>query len=227
MTIALIFDLILLVVLVVVANSYARKGLVAGVVQFVGSLASLAGAVLLSHQVSPMVFEQFFESGFTKTIESALASGSQLSLDQTVEKYTGFLPDALKQNIIASAQELFTTGAPELATQLVEQVIAPLVTPIIAVVVFFVAFALCKFLVGLLVAVLTNFNRIPLVGSFNKLLGFAMGLCAGVLDLYLILCGVWAIILITGGSLEWLNDATLSHSIAYQLFGQFNPFYRI
>ena len=112
-----------------------------------------------------------------------------------------------------------------LAVRLVEEVIAPLLTPIIAIVLFFVAFALCKLLVSLLVAVLTNVNRIPVMGSVNRFFGFLMGLMAGLVDLYLVLCAVWAVIVITGGSLGFLNDQALAGSIAYSVFGRFNPFY--
>ena len=52
-----------------------------------------------------------------------------------------------------------------------------------------------------------------------------MGLLAGVVDLYLVLCAVWAVIVITGGSIEFLNDQALAGSITYSLFGRFNPFY--
>ena len=91
--------------------------------------------------------------------------------------------------------------------------------------VFFVAFALCRLVVSFVVAVLTNFNRIPLVGGVNRMLGFAMGILAGTVDLYLVLCAVWAIIVITGGSISFLNDTALSGSVAYGIFGRLNPFY--
>lgn len=45
---AVIFDLVLLVILLTVALTYARKGFAAALVQFVGNLASLVGALLLS-----------------------------------------------------------------------------------------------------------------------------------------------------------------------------------
>ena len=225
MNIANIFDLILLVLLIIVAFRYAKQGFVAGLVQFLGNVASLIGALVISRQVSPLVFSQFFENSFVNKIETTLSSGGEIGLQDTVEKYAGFLPEALKNSIIASGNNLLSDDAPELASHFVQEVIAPLVTPIIAVVVFFVAFALCKLLVGFIVAVLTNCNRIPVLGGVNKLLGFVMGLFAGTVDLYLILCAVCAIIVITGGSIQFLNETTLQGSIAYQLFRQFNPFY--
>lgn len=225
MTIANGFDLILLAILLLVAMRYAGKGFAAALVQFAGNLASLLGASIFSQNIAPVLFTNFFENNFTTSIEKTLADGGQLQLDQLVEKYAGFLPVEIQKSIAQSAGGVLTGNAPELAEQVVNQVIAPLLTPIIAIVVFFVAFALCKVIVGFVVAVLTNFNRIPILGSVNKLLGFAMGLLAGVVDLYLILCAVWAIIVVTGGSIPWLNQQVLGESIGFSLFGQFNPFY--
>ena len=225
MTIANGFDLILLAILLLVAMRYAGKGFAAALVQFAGNLASLLGASIFSQNIAPVLFTNFFENNFTTSIEKTLADGGQLQLDQLVEKYAGFLPDEIQQSITQSAGGVLTGSAPELAEQVVNQVIAPLLTPIIAIVVFFVAFALCKVIVGFVVAVLTNFNRIPILGGVNKLLGFGMGLLAGVVDLYLILCAVWAIIVVTGGSIPWLNQQVLGDSIGFSLFGQFNPFY--
>ena len=225
MTIANGFDLILLAILLLVAMRYAGKGFAAALVQFAGNLASLLGASIFSQNIAPVLFTNFFETNFTTSIEKTLADGGQVQLDQLVEKYAGFLPDEIQQSIIQSAGGVLTGNAPELAEQVVSQVIAPLLTPIIAIVVFFVAFALCKVIVGFVVAVLTNFNRIPILGGVNKLLGFGMGLLAGVVDLYLILCAVWAIIVVTGGSIPWLNQQVLGDSVGFTLFGQFNPFY--
>lgn len=225
MSAATIFDLILLVLLLVVAFGYAKRGFVAGLVQFVGNLASLIGAILLSRQIAPIVFRQFFENSFVAQIEKALSSGGEVGLQTMIEKYAGFLPQGVKESITESGNNLLTSNAPELADRLVQDVIAPLFTPLIAIVVFFVAFALCKLLVGFIVAVLTNFNRIPLLGGVNKALGFGMGILAGLVDLYLVLCAVCAVLVITGGSIGNLNETTLQGSIAYQLFSQINPFY--
>lgn len=220
-----IFDLVLLVLLVVVAFGYARRGFVAGLVQFVGNLASLVGAVVLSNKVAPMVFARFFESGFVSSIEKTLTVEGSVDLEALIEKYAGFLPVGVKESLIETGTGMLGSTTPDLANKLVDQVIAPLLTPIIAIVVFFVAFALCKVLVGFVVAVLTNFNRIPVVGGVNRMLGLAMGLLAGVVDLYLVLCAVWAVIVITGGSIAFLNDQALGGSIAYGAFSRLNPFY--
>lgn len=225
MNAAIVFDLVMLALLLVVAFAYARRGFAAGLVQFVGNLASLIGALVLSHQASPLLFEKFFQNGFVTSIQNTLTAEGTVNIQSTIEKYAGFLPESIKESLTASASGLLDSGAPDMAVKLVDEVIAPLLTPIIAIVLFFVAFALCRLLVGLLVAVLTNVNRIPVMGSVNRFFGFLMGLLAGVVDLYLVLCAVWAIIVITGGSIGFLNDQALAGSITYSLFGRFNPFY--
>lgn len=225
MNAAIVFDLVMLALLLAVAFAYARRGFAAGLVQFVGNLASLIGALVLSHQASPLLFEKFFQSGFVTSIQNTLTAEGTVNIQSTIEKYAGFLPESIKESLTASAAGLLDSGAPDMAVKLVDEVIAPLLTPIIAIVLFFVAFALCRLLVGLLVAVLTNVNRIPVMGSVNRFFGFLMGLLAGVVDLYLVLCAVWAIIVITGGSIGFLNDQALAGSITYSLFGRFNPFY--
>lgn len=225
MNAAIVFDLVMLALLLVVGFAYARRGFAAGLVQFVGNLASLIGALVLSQEASPLLFEQFFQSGFVTSIQNTISAEGTVNIQSTIEKYAGFLPESIKESLTASAAGLLDSGAPDLAVKLVDEVIAPLLTPIIAIVLFFVAFALCKLLVSLLVAVLTNVNRIPLMGSVNRFFGFLMGLLAGTVDLYLVLCAVWAVIVITGGSIEFLNDQALAGSIAYSVFGKFNPFY--
>ena len=227
MNIAMIFDLVMLVILISVTISYVRRGFAAGLVRFVGNLVSLLGAVFLSREAAPFVFQRFFENSFVERVEATLSLQSKVNVGEIVEMYAGFLPEGLKNSLTVGGEELLghVGSAPELAVRLVQEVIAPLLTPVIAIVVFFVAFALCRMLVSFVVTVLTNLNRIPLLGGVNKLLGFVMGLLAGSVDLYLVLSGVWALIAITGGAIPFLNDAVLDSSIAYTLFESINPFY--
>ena len=111
-----------------------------------------------------------------------------------------------------------------LADTIVQKVLAPLLTPVISLVLFFVAFALLRMLVSMLVTVLGLVNRLPVIGSVNRWLGWAAGGAASMLDLYLVLCVVWAIIVITGGNLTVLNDTVMSSSLYYKAFNLFNPF---
>lgn len=111
-----------------------------------------------------------------------------------------------------------------LADAIVQKVLAPLLTPVISVVLFFVAFALLRMLVSMLVTVLGLVNRLPVIGTVNRWLGWLTGCIASTMDIYLVLCVVWAIIVITGGNLTVLNDTVMSSSLYYKAFNLFNPF---
>lgn len=221
---ALILDGVLLVILAMVVWWYARRGFMAGLMQFVGNIASLLGALFLSQKVAPLLFERFLRGGFITRMEEAIARDGTVDVAALLEQFAGFLPEQVQQKIIQSADELLSAASPNLAQNLVAEVVEPLLTPIIAIVVFFVAFALCRFVVGFLVAVLTNMNKIPLVGGVNRLLGIGMGLLAGLVDLYILLCAVWAVMVITGGNLPFLNEQVLAGSRIYSVFAPLNPF---
>ena len=224
MTIANIFDILLLVLLAVVTLRYMQKGFLAGLIQFLGNLLGLVGAALLSPRVADWIFATFFKGGLTTQIQTTISQQGTVDLAALVDKYAGFLPDAMEQSLVQSATDLMNSGAPDLAHSLVTELIQPLVTPLITVVVFFVCFAVCQMLVSFLAAVLTNLNRVPLVGGVNQFFGFFMGLLAGAMDVFLVVCGVWAVVVITGNNLSWLNQTVLQDSVAFSLFSSFNPF---
>ena len=66
--------------------------------------------------------------------------------------------------------------------------------------------------------------RLPVLGAVNRGLGLAAGVAAGLADVFLLLCVVWALIVITGGNLPALNEQLLGGSIYYQTFSRINPF---
>ena len=119
---------------------------------------------------------------------------------------------------------MLNDNAVVLADVIVQKVLAPLLTPVISLVLFFVAFALLRMLVSLLVTVLGLVNKLPVIGAVNHGLGWSVGALASLVDIYLVLCVVWALIVITGGNLTVLNDTVMSGSLYYKAFNLFNPF---
>ena len=192
-----IFDILCTVVWLVLAIRYARKGFLAGVVQLTGNLISLFGARQFSGWAAGQVFERFFAGSFRASI---------------VEACERSISAVLNDNAVL------------LADVIVQKVLAPLLTPVISLVLFFVAFALLRMLVSLLVTVLGLVNKLPVIGTVNRGLGYTVGALASLVDIYLVLCVVWAIIVITGGNLTVLNDTVMSSSLYYKAFNLFNPF---
>ena len=207
-----IFDILCTVVWLVLAVRYARKGFLASVVQLTGSLISLFGARAFSGWAAGQVFERFLAGSFRDQIAANIAAGGAVSLDGIAQRYAGFLPEAFRASIVDACERsisaVLNDNAVVLADTIVQKVLAPLLTPVISLVLFFVAFALLRMLIG----------------AVNHWLGWGVGGIASLVDIYLVLCVVWALIVITGGNLTMLNDTVMSGSLYYKVFNVFNPF---
>ena len=192
-----LFDIVCTVVWLLLAVRYARKGFLAASVQLGGNIFSLVGARVFSGWAAVEVFQRFLAGSFRASIV-----------------------EACERSISA----VLSDNAVVLADVIVQKVLAPLLTPVISVVLFFVTFALLRMLVSMLVTVLGLVNRLPVIGTVNRWLGWLTGCIASTMDIYLVLCVVWAIIVITGGNLTVLNDTVMSSSLYYKAFNLFNPF---
>ena len=151
-----------------------------------------------------------------------------MDLTGIADKYAGFLPESFRASIVETCERsisaVLSDNAVVLADAIVQKVLAPLLTPVISVVLFFVAFALLRMLVSMLVTVLGLVNRLPVIGTVNRWLGWVTGCVASTMDIYLVLCVVWAVIVITGGNLTVLNDTVMNSSLYYKAFNLLNPF---
>lgn len=222
---SLVLDILLLVVVFFTALCYAKKGLLAGIFSFGGGLLSLAAALFVSNRFSPTLFQSFFEKGFLQHTTDVL-QGNQgfATLEDILTRLAPILPANLIEPLMGGQTGVFDLSAPDIAQQIVNTVVQPLVLPLISIVLFFAVFFICRLLAGLLVAALTNVNKIPVVGGFNRAAGFAGGILVGVLYLFLFLCVLWAAVALTGGEWSLLNQETLNGSYAYQFFSKYIPF---
>ena len=223
-----LFDIVCTVVWLLLAVRYARKGFLASIVQLSGNLISLLGARQLSAACAGWVFENLLAGGFRTQIAESISAGGVVDLTGIADKYAGFLPESFRASIVETCERsisaVLSDNAVVLADAIVQKVLAPLLTPVISVVLFFVAFALLRMLVSMLVTVLGLVNRLPVIGTVNRGLGWLTGGMTAMLDLYLVLCVVWGLVVITGGNLNVLNDTVMHSSLYYKAFNMFNPF---
>ena len=223
-----LFDIICTAVWIGLAIHYARKGMLAAVVQIGGNLLSLIGAHGLASWGSGALFDRFFAGSFRERIITNLSAGGAVDLNVIAQRYAGFLPESFRQQVVEACQRaldgLLTDNAVVIADTIVQDVIRPLLTPVFSVVLFFLCFAALRMLISMLVTVLGLVNHLPVVGTVNRTLGILTGAAAGLADVFLLLCVVWALVVITGGNLPFLNDTALGTSVWYQLFNLVNPF---
>ncbi len=223
-----LFDIICTVVWLVLVVHYARKGFLASVVGFAGNFLSLFGARQFSAAGAGWVFDNMVADNFRTQIAASLSQGGIVDLSGIADKYAGFLPASFRASIVQACEKSIDTAlannAAALADTIVDKILQPLITPVIMLVLFFVFYALLRMLVSLLITVLGLVNRLPVVGTVNRCLGWVMGGITALLDIYLVLCVIWGVIVITGGNLSVLNDTVMSSSLYYNVFNLFNPF---
>lgn len=223
-----LFDIICTAVWLGLAIHYAHKGLLAAVVQIGGNLLSLIGAQQLASWGSGALFDRFFAGSFRERIVVSLSEGGAVDLNRIAQQYAGFLPESIRRQVVEACQRaldgLLTDNALVVADTIVQDVIRPLLTPVFSLVLFFLCFAALRMLISLLVTVLGLVNHLPVLGAVNRTLGMVVGALAGLADVFLGMCVVWALMIISGGNLPLLNEAALGGSLWYQLFNQINPF---
>ena len=204
-----LFDILCTAAWIVLTVRYARKGFLASMVQLLGNGLSLLGAHQLSSACAGWVFEHLLAGGFRTQIAASLAAGGVVDLTGIADKYAGFLPQSFRASIVAACERsigaVLSDNAVVLADTIVEKVLQPL-------------------LVSMLVTVLGLVNKLPVVGTVNRGLGWLVGGGTALMDIYLVLCVVWGLVVITGGSLSVLNDTVMSGSLYYKVFNLFNPF---
>ena len=223
-----LFDIICTAAWIILVVRYARKGFLSSIVQLVGNLFSLLGARVFSGWAAAEVFQRFLAGSFRTQIAESISAGGVVDLTGIADKYAGFLPESFRASIVETCERsisaVLSDNAVVLADAIVQKVLAPLLTPVISIVLFFVVFALLRMLVSMLVTVLGLVNKLPVIGTVNRGLGWLVGGATALLDIYLVLCILWGIIVITGGNLNVLNDTVMSSSLYYKIFNLFNPF---
>lgn len=220
---ALICDLICILLFALVVLRYMNRGFLADIVSFGGSALSLFGATYASKQYAQPIFDTMLRPGLEKNILQNITENG-LDIAALAKKYGGFLPDDFLNSIVSAVSSALDKTSADAAQRVVELVMEPIFVPLISIVLFFVVFTLARFVVSLLVGLLTQANRIPLAGGMNKGLGAIVGCLAGALDLFLVYCAAWSLMLLTGGALPVLNQELFDNSLVLQLLGHMNPF---
>ena len=192
-----LFDIMCTVVWLLLAVRYARKGFLASVVQLAGSLLSLTGARAFSGWAAGQVFQNFFAGSFRDQIAASIAAGGVVDLSGIAQRYAGFLPESFRASIVEACERSVSAVLSDNAVVLADVIVQKVLAPLLTPVISLVLFFVAFALLRMLVSLL---------------------------DIYLVLCVLWALIVITGGNLTMLNDTVMSSSLYYKVFNVFNPF---
>ena len=220
-SIGIICDIALLIVLVLVALSGRQKGFLAGLMSLVGAVASIIGAVWAARVWAVEIYQKYLGTAIGDKVSAAVAEQGE-NAPALLEKYLGFLPDTVQEKMAQALQTAAESGSTDIAGQVVTA-LEPLLLPILQMLLFLAVCLVLRALFGFLVKLLRAFNALPVLGSLNKILGFAFGFVTGAIDCWLICMVLWAALTLTAGRVDWFTADAMSHSILYTFFSHLNP----
>lgn len=219
---SLILDLVALIILALCAAYYARKGFVAAVFSFLGSLLALVLASFAAGYMAPIIFNNFFRGQMEESLASTIAEASIVNTDQLLNSLVGFLPESMLEVISNTLSPSLDFSAPDIAQRAVSTVIEPIITPFITIIVFLVLFFIFRLLIGGIRKLATGVARAPIISTANGILGAVTGILVGLLYIFLILCLIWGYDMLNPA--EAFGTQYFGNSITWKLLSNFNFF---
>ena len=238
-SIGFILDVILAAALAGVVWKAWRAGFVSAFISLIGTLAGYLGAAVLSGPLSRRLYVRFGQERVLDYVAGRLPEevagvpldsvGQFAQLAEFKDQAIAYITRALEelgldwsfllQNDAATgadaAHRIYGKVAEEsqtVAQAVTDVVVGPAVEFVLRIVVFFLLFFLIMLVVRMLVGLGKGFNRVPLVGGINRLLGLGLGLIQAAVVGYLITMALVLVVAVSGNKWELLNSQVLSET---------------
>ncbi len=189
-----IYDLAILLVLVIAFTSGWLNGLMSALVRLVAFAASAVSAYVFSGQLAPFVYNSFIGEKIEEVINS---------IQQDMEPSAAFW-----YKIITAIDE---TAAPE-------QLIMDAVRLVIGVIIFIIVIML----LSLAARAFKGINKVPILGTVNKILGGVLGLAVGLIICLVLVSITAAVISVSGNKLSWMNISIIDKTYLFSYIYKYN-----
>ncbi|MCD8355620.1 MAG: CvpA family protein [Clostridia bacterium] len=209
-------DWIILLVIIVYVIAGIRKGFIATIASALGSIVALVGALIAASQLKAPV-GTFLAPHLTQSVSEHIPelntySGSANDLWNSISGYL--------QSILTAHGISLDESSEDPANILLNAISQAVGESMAYIVIFFVAFIVLRALIHMVVSVLDLIAGLPVISSFNALLGGVVGLITGLLLCTIVL---WAIKLVVPSAYSdagMLSPSVMSNStIASKLVG--------
>lgn len=185
-----IIDIILAALLAVCLIVGWKRGFVKSLMDLASNLIAFILARVVSVQLAPQIFAQYFEQRAYSSLNRELASAGnsassqvQSALDSIPESLNGFLGMlGVDKKSMASAlsQKLEESGA-DIAEVLMNNIVSPVLTAIIKLLVFVAVFVLAVLILKIATLLLDKLTELPAVKQANEIFGLLFGAVKGVI----------------------------------------------
>lgn len=175
----IIIDLVFVALIAVNILDGRRKGFIKIVLSFAAMLITWFIASELSLPVAEWANDAFAGNWITGSIETLIADGIANGSDALIASIPDYIANAAEIaniSLESLAVQLGNTIDPAAAaTEIYAAIENPLVLPVIRIISFFALYAVLNVVMSVLINIISKVFRLPVLKSFNRLLGAAVG----------------------------------------------------
>lgn len=181
----LIIDLAFVALLVVNVLDGRKKGFVKMILSFAAAVLSWLIAAEFSQPLAEWANEAFVHGWISGSIENAIADSLGNGTNALIEAIPDYIANAAETagiSVQSLAQQLGSSvDSAQAAEKIYTAVESAFVVPAIRIVAFFIVFAVAQRILAILIGIVNKFFKLPIIKSFNKLLGGAAGALKGII----------------------------------------------
>ena len=225
---AMIIDIIFLAVLLITAIRAYIDGFFTSVIRLIGTLGSVFAGWYVSDNYTGYIFDNYLRAPLTERSYNFLLQASRdIDIRTALSSVIGNWPQDFLDTALQKAEEVMAqllVPTMDSAVYLVDEFIAPAVTACLGIVLFLVCFLAVRIVCSVLAGLFKTVNKVPVLGTANRLAGFASGIVAGCVNIILLSFLFSIIVIVTGESLSVLNAEVIAGSRVMSMTAALNPF---
>lgn len=182
------FDLIMLLIIVLVAASGYIRGAIKSVLSLAGGIVSIIAAYAFSNAVSPYIYDMFFRQSVSDKVSSSVSNSLDSGSGNFGDAVYNALPDFLREivgestlsNAVGAAADGSQQQVTDAAVDAVQEIVAPIITALIGFIGVIILFVLLKIIIAVVIRAADVVNKLPVIGTANKIVGAVIGCIYGV-----------------------------------------------
>lgn len=181
--ISVIIDLVFLALIVINILNGRKKGFVKMILSFAAMVISWLLAAEISLPASEWLNANYVQGWLTGVIENVIADSVSSGAESIINAIPGYLINGAEvagvslQNVVTDIAS--TADAAEIAEQIYGAIGNTFVVSTIRIVLFFVLYAVFNWVLSLAIGLVNKVCKLPVLKSFNRLLGAAVGAVKG------------------------------------------------
>ena len=203
-----ILDIVILILFLASFIANYRKGLLAAALGAVGVVIAIFIALWGGEKLTPIVYDGFIKDKI-ETMASTTGDIAESTVTDALGDTVGSVVDSVGSAIGAAAENVANNVADASARSVVKAVLTGLI------------FFFTLIIIRALARGLRQTNKIPVLGSINKLLGGMFGLVMGMIWAYTFVSACAIVIWLTNDGLSFLNTAVVDETY---IFGAIFPY---